>query len=167
MPRLLTLIDRPLAKTSQLKLRNFFKKENNLARNTSEEKLIRELGYAFVSKTDAYRAMADEYNNYVARENVPIKLDRKAIRNTQARVRRATKTKAKVLVLREQALPLFELPIPDDYKYLINNPFHITIHTISYNIPVEYNWDALRQRLRFTTHGEWEAFTQICVKKTL
>ena len=80
MPRKLKLVDDALAKSSQFKLRNFFKTENNLARNVSEKKLISFFGFA--TKQEMYYSMADDYNAYATRENAPIAESRRILRNT-------------------------------------------------------------------------------------
>ena len=94
MPRKLKLVDDALAKSSQFKLRNYFKTENNLARNTSEKKLISFFG--FNTKQEMYHSMADDFNAYATRENAPIDDSRRLLRNTQAVTRRVVAKRSKV-----------------------------------------------------------------------
>ena len=74
MPRKLLPVD-PLVKSGQLKLRNYFKHENNLARNASEKKLIQHFGYN--DTREMYHTMATDYNAFVERENDTLEENRK------------------------------------------------------------------------------------------
>jgi hypothetical protein len=84
--RLLNYINDPLSKSSQLRLRSFYKHENNLARNTTEKKLMSEFGYQ--SKREMYEEFSKQYNEYAKEENGRIVQSRKVKRNEQARFRR-------------------------------------------------------------------------------
>jgi hypothetical protein len=74
----------PLSTSNELIVRKFYKKENNLPANTSEEKMFNSLGIH--TKKTAYKVLAELYNINVIEENEKIDISRKEkLKNTNER----------------------------------------------------------------------------------
>jgi hypothetical protein len=82
---------------------------------------------------EIYNVLMTAYNQVIYQER-----DKKYIASyTKNNEKAKQKRKAKIRLI---DLPLYEIDLPDDFKYLIKNKFYITSHTFSYNLPKDFDF---------------------------
>ena len=132
MSRLVKYLTIPLGKSSKLRLRKFLKRLNGLADNTSETKLNNFIGGRYTNKpfVELYNSSVDKYNDNInAARNIKQKENNKK-NNEKAKQKRKEKKYIK-------EFPLYEIELPDDFKYLIKFPKNLATWIIEYDFSEE------------------------------